>query len=60
MPYYEGKVKISQHSPRETRNMLPPYPWDQKTLYTSVEVTPAPVQVPTQRPLFPSLTSVVG
>jgi hypothetical protein len=29
-------------------------------LYTSVAVTPAPVQVPTQWPLVPSFTSVVG
>ena len=28
--------------------------------YTSVAVTPPPVRVPTQRPLIPSFTSVVG
>ena len=27
---------------------------------TNVAVTPAPVRVPTQRPLVPSFTSVVG
>ena len=39
-------------------------PWSHglwpKKLYTSVEVTPAPVPVPTQRLLVPSFTSVVG
>ena len=33
---------------------------DQKKLYTSVEVTPAPVLVPTQRPLAPSIISILG
>ena len=31
-----------------------------KKLYTSMEVTPAPVWALTQRPLVPSFTSVVG
>ena len=44
--------------------MLPPMsmePWAAiKKLYTSVEVTPAPVRIPTQRPHLPNFTSVVG
>ena len=36
-------------------------PWAaEKKLYTSVEVTPTPARVPTQRHLVPSLMSVVG
>ena len=37
-------------------------PWaaTKKKLYTSVEVTSAPVWVPTQWPLVPNFTSVVG
>ena len=33
---------------------------DPKKLYSSVGVTPAPDWVPTQRPLVPSFTWVVG
>ena len=29
-------------------------------LYSSVELTPAPVRIPTQRPLFRSFASIVG
>ena len=42
-------------SPWQHMSMLRP-----KKLYTSVGVIPAPVWVPTQRPLVPSFTSVVG
>ena len=36
-------------------------PWAAtKQLDTSVDVTPAPVRIPIERPLVPSSTSVVG
>ena len=90
---YEGKVKSSRPSSRETRDKQPlgrdrdrswyhrasvkfswsqPMdPWTERQhtrmlpsmsleLYSSVEVTPAPVRVPTQRPPVASFTSVVG
>jgi hypothetical protein len=44
--------------------MLPPLSMESwtatKKLYTSVALTPVPVGVPTQRPLVPSFTLVVG
>ena len=49
---------------QQRTRMLPPIsiePWLRpKKLYTSVEVTPAPAWVPTQRPLVPSFMSAVG
>ena len=65
-------VKLSWSHPMEPcakqqhTRMLPPMsmkPWDViKKLYHTrrVAVTPSPVRIPTQRPIVPSFTSVVG
>ena len=66
-PTYVGGLKSSQLSLCETRGTLLcccrclcTHELRRKKLYTSVEVTPAPVRVPTLWSLVPRFTSVVG
>ena len=64
--HYHTKVKLSWLQPMTTwsERQHTNVPWSHglrpKKLYTSVEVIPAPVRVPTQWPLVSSFTSVVG
>ena len=68
--HHRTSVKLCWLQPMDTwaewqhTRMLPPMFMESwaatKKLYTSVEMTPAPVRVPNQSPLVPSFTLVVG